>query len=194
MFEFLHRKDEQGAPADSPSYNIPPERAELWEKLRSFVLDEPGAAYPFSARLAKRNAYGGWNLGYALRVIEEYRKFLYLLKTAGHWVTPSKSVDEAWHTHLLYTQSYWIDLCCNIFGEPIHHHPGNGNPDDTEMWEAIYERTLDDYSKVFGTPPEDIWGKPNPSLDWRTILEKYKDRRKATVRFADPTLSLFQKK
>lgn len=175
------------------SYNIPPEHKELWEKLKNFVFDEPGAAYPFSKRLAKRNSYReGWTLEFALRVIEEYRKFLYLLKTAGHMVTPSMAVDEAWHVHLIYTRSYWVDLCLNIFGEAIHHLPGNGNADDTAKWAAIYERTLEDYAKVFGTPPVEIWGKPNPSLDWRKALAP--KAAPVTERKPDPTLSLFKSK
>ena len=109
--------------AEPAEYNIPPEHAELWRQLQEFVFDEPGAEYNFSKRLAKRNK---WEHDFALRVIEEYRKFLFLLKAAGHMVTPSIVVDEAWHLHLIYTYSYWEVLCTQIFKVPMHHHPGNG--------------------------------------------------------------------
>ncbi len=154
-------------PAEFGTYNIPAEHAELWRQLRDFVFDEPGAEYTFSKRLAKRNK---WEHAFALRVVEEYRKFLFLLKVTGHMVTPSTFVDEAWHLHLIYTYSYWEVLCMRIFKQPIHHHPGNGNDDDQAKFAAIYERTLDDYQRFFGEPPVNIWGKPNDSLDWRAIL------------------------
>lgn len=149
--------------------DIPPEHQEFWQQLQAFVLDEPGAPYNFSSRLAKRNR---WTHEFALRVVEEYRKFLFLLKAAGHMVTPSTVVDEAWHLHLMYTYSYWEVLCMRIFKEPMHHYPGNGSAEDQEKFAVIYERTLEDYQRFFGEPPEDIWGKPNPAIDWRTILDQ----------------------
>jgi hypothetical protein len=190
MFNLFGNSDEP-KPTSPADYKIAPEHRKLWDQLCAFVFDEPGAAYPFSARLAKRNSYrGGWSQEYAVRVLDEYRKFLYLLRTAGHDVTPSMAVDEAWHIHLIYTRSYWVDLCLKIFGVAVHHQPGNGNDEDTAMWAAVYERTLDDYTKVFGTPPVDIWGKPNPDIDWRAELAKHNFD---TPRREDPTLSVFQK-
>lgn len=59
-----------------------------------------------------------------------------------------------------------------IFKRPMHHHPGNGSIEDQEKFAAIYERTLDDYQQVFGEPPENIWGKPNPNINWRNVLAK----------------------
>lgn len=156
--------------ADAPYPRIPDQHAELWRKVKEYQFDKPGAPYPFSQKLKKRNK---WNdHAFALRVIEEYRKFLYLTQTCPYMCTPSLIVDEAWHLHLQYTDMYWIKMCRDIFGRALHHHPGDGSDEDKEKFAAIYERTLDDYTKVFGTPPEDIWGKPNPSIDWRAICAK----------------------
>ena len=154
----------ESTPAD---LSVPPEHRELWMKLVAFEFDEPGVPLPFSVRLAERM---NWSQLFALQVIEEYRKFLYLLKTAGHEVTPSKNVDEAWHLHLQYTRSYWEHLCLEIFNEPMHHNPGNGSGKDIEKYAAVYERTLDDYASVFGKPPAHIWGRPNRLISWRNIL------------------------
>lgn len=139
----------------------------LWDKLLRFQLDEPGVPLPFSVKLAQRM---DWSHEYALRVVEEYRKFLFLLKAAGYAVTPSKHVDEAWHLHLQYTKSYWEELCLRIFEQAMHHNPGNGSGEDREKYAAIYERTLEDYARYFGTPPEDIWGRPNAMIAWRNVL------------------------
>ena len=76
--------------------------ADLRARIQGFPLDEPGSVFPFSARLAREN---GWSREYALRALEEYRRFVYLAMTAGHPVTPSEEVDEVWHFHLTYTRS-----------------------------------------------------------------------------------------
>ena len=146
---------------------IPQEHQELWRQRSDFQFDEPDVPHPFSRRLAKRM---NWKYPFTLQVIDEYRKFLYLLKTAGHMVTPSQSVDEVWHLHLNYTVSYWEHLCVGIFKEPMHHHPGNGSNADLEKFAAIYQRTLEDYTAVFGEPPANIWGRPNPLINWRKVL------------------------
>lgn len=154
-----------------PEFNIPEEHQWLWQQLRDFQFDNPDAPHPFSKRLAKRNGHNQWTHDFALLVIEEYRKFLFLLGAAGHMVTPSINVDEAWHLHLMYTYSYWEVLCQKIFKRPMHHFPGDGSDEDREKFAAIYERTLADYQRFFGEPPANVWGKPNPNIDWRKILQ-----------------------
>ncbi len=161
---------------------IKTEHERLWQRLVDFQFDVPAVPEPFSRRLAKKM---DWDHAFALRVIDEYRKFLYLLKTAGHTVTPSKSVDEVWHLHLIYTHSYWEVLCADIFQEPIHHNPGDGSIEDIEKYAAIYERTLDNYSEVFGAPPADIWGKRNHSINWRNILARLPIGRKSRSKLMD---------
>ncbi len=69
----------------------------LWPRLAAFVFDAPGAALPFTARLARDQ---GWTREHAARVVDEYRRFVYLCVRAGHPCTPSVDVDEAWHLHL----------------------------------------------------------------------------------------------
>lgn len=135
--------------------NIPPEWTELWENLRAFPIDKPGVQDPLSKRLARERK---WTHNYALRVIEEYRKFMFLCVAAGHMCTPSTHVDEAWHLHLLYTKSYWDKLCKEVLGRPIHHHPSDGGTEEGTKFAGMYERTLDSYTTFFGQPPKDIWG------------------------------------
>ena len=80
----------------------------LWHRLSNFQLDEPGVTLPYSKRLAQEN---GWSQDFTDRVIDEYKKFLFLAKTSHRPVTPSKAVDQAWHLHLTYSRSYWDILC-----------------------------------------------------------------------------------
>ena len=93
----------------------------LWHGIRDFQLDAPDARFPFSKRLAREN---GWTWAFALKVIEEYKRFSYLAPRAGHPVSPSEEVDQAWHLHLLYTHSYWVDFCGLVLGRPFHHGRG----------------------------------------------------------------------
>jgi hypothetical protein len=47
----------------------------LRQRIDAYAFDKPKAALPFSRRLAMEN---GWENYFALRVIEEYRRFVYL--------------------------------------------------------------------------------------------------------------------
>ncbi|MCU0736684.1 MAG: hypothetical protein MUF20_14420, partial [Methylotetracoccus sp.] len=110
---------------------------------------------PFSARLAREN---GWSQDFARRVIEEYKRFLFLVSVSDHMLTPSEAVDEAWHLHLVYSQSYWEDLCGKVLERPLHHQPTNGGQAQAAHFRDCYERTLDAYEDWFSIPaPKDIW-------------------------------------
>ena len=69
------------------------EKPHLHERIESYSPDEPGADFPYSARLARDN---DWSPDYTQRVVEEYKRFAYLAMAAGHPVTPSDQVDQAW--------------------------------------------------------------------------------------------------
>lgn len=127
----------------------------LWNKLSAFPLDDASSAFKFSQRLSKEN---GWDTGYTERVLQEYRRFLYLSSVAGHMVTPSDAVDQAWHLHLCYTRSYWEDLCRDTLGKPLHHGPTKGGKPESAKYHDLYECTLDSYRSQFNEePPADIW-------------------------------------
>ncbi|MBF9141138.1 TIGR04222 domain-containing membrane protein [Hymenobacter properus] len=128
--------------------------AQLWARLQALDLDG-GASLSFSRRLARDN---GWPVDFAHRVVLEYKKFLFLAATCGHPVTPSDEVDQAWHLHLVYTRSYWDELCGQVLGFPLHHGPTRGGAAEGQKFEDWYARTLNSYTAAFGTlPPADIW-------------------------------------
>jgi len=137
----------------------------LWERLRDYPIDDPGVEFPFSKRFAREN---GWSSDYTARVILEYKRFLYLCAGAGHPVTPSDEVDQAWHLHLCYTRSYWDEVCGGIIGRPIHHGPTRGGKSEGEKFGAWYARTLESYAVHFGhAPPPDIWPASRVRFDAR---------------------------
>ncbi|MBO2012701.1 TIGR04222 domain-containing membrane protein [Hymenobacter negativus] len=135
----------------APPQTAPPV---LWAKLEALDLDG-GAALSFSKRLARDN---GWTAAFAQRVVLEYKRFVYLAATCGHPVTPSDEVDQAWHLHLVYTRSYWDELCGQVLGFPLHHGPTKGGAAEGHKFQDWYARTLQSYTAAFGTlPPADIW-------------------------------------
>lgn len=128
--------------------------AALWDRIRKFPIDRDDATLTFTARLAREN---GWTRAYAKRVVEEYKRFMFLTVTAGQIVTPSEDVDHAWHLHLTYTRSYWIDFCQDVLGRKVHHDPTRGFEEQAQFIE-LYQRTLDSYRRAFDCePPADIW-------------------------------------
>ncbi len=128
---------------------------ELWNRIAAHAIDRPEDALNFTARLARENR---WSRAYSRRVVEEYRRFAYLAKAAGHPVTPSDEVDQAWHLHMVYTRDYWDDFCAQVLRAPLHHGPTRGGGAENAKFEDWYARTLDAYRREFGEePPADIW-------------------------------------
>ena len=127
---------------------------DLWFRLSQVSLDVEGAAFPFSSRLARDN---GWSEDFAVRVIEEYRRFAYLAVTGAEGMTHSDAVDQAWHLHLTYTRHYWGEWTAAL-GTELHHGPTKGGHLEAERFEGNYLRTLTRYRDVFEqAPPKDIW-------------------------------------
>ena len=160
----------------------------LWEKLRGLSLDGSVGSKSFAARLAGEQR---WSDAFTRRAIEEYRRFLLLFAleqrrekaaptlTGGPGATrivPSAIVDKVWHLHLLYTQSYWEDLCRDVLGEPLHHQPANGSAGEAGALDEVYRANMEAYRTTFGElAPSDIWpaskGVPLPGTPLAEILE-----------------------
>ncbi len=126
----------------------------LWQALSAYEVGPADADFTFTARLAREN---GWTAAHAARVFEEYRRFLFLAITAGHEVTPSDAVDQAWHLHLTYTRDYWERLCPDVLGARLHHGPTKGGRAEASRYFEQYAQTLRSYEAAFGPAPGDIW-------------------------------------
>jgi uncharacterized protein (TIGR04222 family) len=130
----------------------------LWNKIQQFAFDEPNATITFSKKLASQQK---WSASYTQRVIEEYRRFIFLCCVSPNGASPSKAVDEAWHLHLTYTKSYWDAFCKNTLGKDIHHYPSTGGEKEDHKHINLYDETLSLYESVFGEQPSaDIWPQP----------------------------------
>ena len=157
-------------------------------RVLSFVIGDPCCELPFAARLAREN---GWSRQHAERVVAEYLRFVWLAVNCGHPVTPSDDVDRAWHLHLCYTRSYWIELCEQTLGRPLHHGPTRGGGNEDAKYRDWYARTLESYCAKFGAPHPDIWPSVDErfrrvtsrTVDARThwVVDKSKTRRAAAI-------------
>ena len=133
----------------------------LYQRICAYAPDDGESQFTFSQRLARDN---GWDAGFAQRVVEEYKKFMFLAVAAGHPVTPSEQIDQAWHLHLIYTHSYWDDFCGEVLGKPVHHGPTKGGADERAKYHDWYDRTTDSYRRLLNeSSPPDIW----PAADIR---------------------------
>ena len=131
------------------------EHAGIYERIQAFRFDEGNPTFPFVSRLAREN---GWTHSYAARTISEYRRFVALALVAGHPVSPSDPVDQVWHLHLQYTESYWKRFCGEILGSPLHHEPTRGGKTEKDKFTSWYAATLRSYRQYFGEDaPRDIW-------------------------------------
>lgn len=125
---------------------------ELWNKILAFDFDNPPSEYGFSTRLANENF---WTNEFTDQAILEYKKFMFLAATSDFMVSPSEIIDNVWHQHLIFTQSY--QDFCNILGRQIQHIPSTHNREEYEKFRQAKERTIKFYEKDFGKQPKNIW-------------------------------------
>jgi len=134
----------------------------VWARLSNYSIGPADTALSFRDRLAREN---DWSKSHAERVIEEYKRFTFLAVTAGHEVTPSDSIDQAWHLHLTYSRDYWERFCPEILGCALHHGPTAGGADERHRHFEQYAATLQSYEAAFGPPPADLWPAAAELLD-----------------------------
>ena len=135
-------------------------RAAPAQRPNHATAKQPDSHLTFTQRLARDN---GWTIEFARRVVLEYRRFCYLAVAAGHPVTPSDAVDQAWHLHLTYSRDYWNVFCPEVLGTDLHHGPTTGGKQEGMKYRNWYQHTVSSYQEAFGEPPADIW----PDLEHR---------------------------
>ena len=150
----------------------------LWEKIRAHVPGYSDTALSFAQRLGRDN---GWSEEYAVRVVTEYKRFVYLAVTLEHPVTPSDQVDQAWHLHLAYTRDYWDVFCPQVLSRSLHHDPTQGGDAERTKYYDWYAQTLAAYGATFGRPPQDIW--PTPEIRFAQGFQ----RKEVTHNLAGPS-------
>jgi hypothetical protein len=131
------------------------DESKLWKLISLFEFEKQPIKLTFAKRLARENDISEL---FAKQIIEEYKKFIFLCCVSKDQVTPSHYVDLAWHLHLTYTKSYWVDLCQNTLQREIHHSPTEGGMKENQKFESYYSKTLKLYEVYFGAKaPLGIW-------------------------------------
>lgn len=154
---------------------------DLWCRIKDFSIDDPLASVKYSDKLAFHN---GWSKDYTKRVIEEYKKFIFLCCVLPGGASPSKPIDEAWHLHLTYTQNYWKEFCEQTLGKEIHHYPSKGGTEEDQRHRSWYDATLEAYQNLFEKePPEDIWLKNQKSQAASPGIQELGDYRAGYKKF-----------
>ncbi|HEX7847675.1 MAG TPA: hypothetical protein VF476_17870 [Chitinophagaceae bacterium] len=144
------------------------EHKELWERIQGFNIDDQASSIKFSDKLSFQN---NWSSAYTEKVIREYKKFIFLCCISPQGASPSADIDEAWHLHLTYTQSYWKEFCDNTLRQPVHHHPSKGGEIEKARHNQWYEATLQLYKDVFEEePPNDVWPAPRAERFASTVI------------------------
>lgn len=129
-------------------------------------------------RVMKENL---WRRDFTLRVVEEYKKFLYLASITS--VAPSFEIDQVWHAHILFSRDY--EKTEELLGKRVHHQP---NPAG-KSGKNEYINSLHLYLDTFGyNPPKDIWTRRSkfnhayidldshwviPEGDWKSLVKVF---------------------
>ena len=107
------------------------------------------------AKLCHVESGEGWSRARADAAVQEYRRFLYLMKAFPTAETvPSVEVDTVWHYHILDTMQYASD-CATVFGYFLHHDPVVDLDGDSEAPERFRRAERMDalYAATFGNAP-----------------------------------------
>ena len=179
------QQQERKVPIEGHSHHeAAPSAAELLARIEAFGFSAPDDPLDFESRLADDQ---GWTLGYALAVVEEYRRFLVLTQVAGQAVSPPPDVDEAWHLHLTRTLHY--EAFCNaVFGRFLHHAPARAG--EGARHRGMYRDTLTAYRAAFGSSaPAVVWPTPGQGVaapvghppSWRVPFELQRGHRLAVA-------------
>jgi uncharacterized membrane protein YgcG len=136
---------------------------QLWDRVSEAFGGADASTRAFASKIARKH---GWSTRYALRAIDEYRKFVFLGVTGDVIVTPSKAIDTVWHEHLLFTRAY-RDFCRDVLGRDFDHNPELlPTAEQTTTFAQQFEATLERYRAEFHVnPPHDIWG--TPKFKWK---------------------------
>lgn len=154
----------------------------LWINIDTFKIDDEKSIVKFSDKLAKEN---NWTHAFALRTINEYKRFIYLCCISPTGASPSEIVDTVWHLHLTYTMNYWKDFCPNVLGRELHHFPSKGGIAEKEKHSNWYNKTIELYIQTFGdVPPFDIWNLQE------SIILKSKNNKNSTHEFIENSFDI----
>lgn len=84
-------------------------------------------------------------------MVQEYKMFWRILKKYPKTpLSPTKSIDEVWHLHMLHPQFYYSD-CVDYFNGILKHNAGFGKKEgELEVLNNIFNAGNDIWEKEYG--------------------------------------------
>lgn len=126
----------------------------LWHRLEGYSFHERPLKQSLVDRLVQET---GHSVDVCYILVEEYRRFMYLVGSTGETLAPSPIVDAVWRLHAEDTKAYFEDFCPRVIGRVIHH-PGEHPPFEDD---PAYLRTIEYYAEEFGRPQVQFWPDPD---------------------------------
>lgn len=126
----------------------------LWHRLEGYSFHERPLTRSLIDRLRDET---GHSVDTCYILIEEYRRFMYLVGSTGETLAPSPIVDMVWRLHMADTKAYFDDFCPRVIGRTIHHPGDMPSLED----DPAYLRALDYYAEEFGRPQVQFWPDPD---------------------------------
>ncbi len=100
----------------------------------------------------------------------ELKKFLYVCATYKGAFSPTQTIDNVWHTFILFTKDYH-SFCIEYFGKFIHHTPDVEINEETKKQNNISYRLLYDIlANEFGKPISKTWYNPYEKLKMGSLV------------------------
>ncbi|MEC0546024.1 hypothetical protein D3797_000205 [Bacillus subtilis] len=102
--------------------------------------------------------FEGKNASELEKMVKEYQMFWGLLKKYPKQpFSPTKSIDEVWHLHMLHPQYYYTD-CIEYFDGILSHNAGFGKTEEERpVLDEIFEQGNDIWEKEYGYRlPEEV--------------------------------------
>ncbi|PXW69199.1 hypothetical protein C7964_103716 [Loktanella sp. PT4BL] len=126
----------------------------LWHRLEGYSFHERPLTRSLVDRLHEET---GHSIDVCYILVEEYRRFMYLVGSTGETLVPSPIVDVVWKMHVQDEKAYFEDFCPRIIGRIIYR------PDDPMQFadDPAYGRTLDHYAEEFGRAQVQFWPDPD---------------------------------
>lgn len=128
----------------------------LWHRLEGYSFHERPLTRSLVDRLEEET---GHSIDVCYTLVEEYRRYMYLVGSTGETLAPSPIVDLVWQLHIQDERAYFEDFCPRIIGRTIYHNPVPDRVDE----DPAYERTLEYYAQEFGRPNVQFWPDPDVS-------------------------------
>ncbi len=153
---------------------VPPN---LLDKVVEFFGGKDASTKAFASKIARKL---NWTNDFALYAVLEYKKFVYLGVVSDFAVTPSRIIDQVWHEHILFSSAYRT-FCKEVIKNDFDHSPELiPMEEQTGIYDAQYNDTINLYTTEFGVePPEIIWGstKFDPKSIDKTLYESKKKKK-----------------